>query len=95
MASAESFSDFALMCEHVIKNQERPHLMIHSAPFAYGQNKGADTIIFCDRIRAQEKAPVESVFFKGTHHLHMMQPKEVSEICWNFLKRLNSSTSQN
>lgn len=79
------------MTNHLIKNQESPHLMLHSVPFAYGEKKGEDTIIYLDRIRAEGKAPVESVFIDGTHHFHMMKPKETSEHCWNFLKRLKST----
>lgn len=87
MGSWAGFTDFLLMSNYVIRNQKSPHLMIHSTPFAYGERKAEDTIMFLDRIRAEGRAKIESVFFDGNHHFHMIKPKQVSEICFNFLKR--------
>lgn len=89
MGSADSFSEYVLMSPHIIRNQTSPNLMIHAVPPAYGDKKAVDTHVFLDRIRANEKARIESVFLNGTHHLHMIKPKETSEVIFDFLNKLN------
>ena len=87
MGSADSFSEFVLMTPQIIKNQTSPHLMIHAVPSAYGDKKAVDTQIFLDLMRANQ-AHVESEFVNGTHHLHMIKPKEISELVFEFLNKL-------
>lgn len=84
----EHFSEFEIMMPYILKNQKAPHLMNHAVPPSYGKEKSVEIRLYVDKIKAGSKSKIETVFLNGTHHFHMIKPKETCEIILEFLNRL-------
>jgi hypothetical protein len=66
-------------------------LLIYATPPPYGQLLFDQIMTIMNEIKTKTKSTVELVPIQGTHHFHMLMPKEASVLIWNFLKSLPSS----
>lgn len=91
MGSPDHYSDFVFIVPHI--KFTSPVLSMHASPPSYGEVKGANTLRLVEEIRERSSAILESVFVEGTHHFHMIKPKETSDIILNFLNKIKSIES--
>ena len=72
----------------MLKGIDIPWLMIHADPPAYGERPAKTTMDFLKKIEATSKTSIQFEIFKGTHHFHMIQPKETAEIVLKFIDKI-------
>ena len=53
--------------------------------FICGESALQDTLKTIDLINEGSKTKIELLKFKGTHHFHMISPKETAELILKFL----------
>ena len=60
---------------------------------SYGQQSLDDTIKLLNEINEKSKAKIELQTYNGTHHFHMIQPKETAVRIHAFLDKLKVNPS--
>lgn len=71
------------------KNMTAPTLYVHSIPAIFGDAIMVNTEIYKKKI--SQSSYFESLYVDGSHHLHMVKPKETAEIVFNFLNKINNT----
>ncbi|RNA00232.1 putative serine hydrolase [Brachionus plicatilis] len=84
----DHYLDMSYLLPEIIKGIDVPWLMIHADPPAYGERPATTTMNFMKQIEKNSKTSIQYEVFKGTHHFHMIQPKETAEIILKFIDRI-------
>lgn len=79
-------SEYNRIYESLFENLENPVILIYATPPAYGEKIYNQVMHIMNQIKKNSKAEVELVPLEGTHHFHMLNPVETSEIVLRFLK---------
>lgn len=88
MGSPDHYGDFVFLIPHI--KIEAPLLSLHAVPASYGDVKGKNTRALVEKIRQKSSGIVESGYIEGSHHFHMIKPKQTAEIIVNFLNKIKS-----
>ena len=62
-----------------------PLLFIYAVPASYGERKFKRTVEFFQRLRHRKL--IKMLPMKGTHHFHMLKPRETSELISDFIEK--------
>ncbi|CAF0900840.1 unnamed protein product [Brachionus calyciflorus] len=89
----DHYIDMIYLLPEMRKNLKAPWLVIHADPPSYGERAGEITTKFIKDIEKESNTKIQYETFKGTHHFHMIYPKETAEIIYKFLDNLNTKES--
>jgi pimeloyl-ACP methyl ester carboxylesterase len=90
MSLRDHYTELLLLVDEMKKTFKIPALVLHVNPPSYGEKATQFTIEFVNEMRS--KSNNDQILMRqleGTHHVHMIRPKEVSEIVFEFLDKLN------
>jgi hypothetical protein len=93
MSIRDHYLDFVVLFPEVKKYLAAPSLMIHANPPSYGKQSLDDTLGLIDQINSDSKTKVKKLVFEGTHHFHMINPRETSVMILEFLDSLKTNPS--
>lgn len=88
MGVRDHYTDFVQLLPDIKKNLSCPVIVIHANPASYGQESLDNTVKFLQNINEESKAQVQIKTMNGTHHFHMIKPKETAAILLKFLDDL-------
>lgn len=93
MSHRDHYIDFVNLLPEICRFLRAPGLIIHAIPASYGDQSLVDTLKIIDEINEKSKTHIEKQTFNGTHHFHMINPKETSERVLKFLDKLKINPS--
>jgi len=65
-------------------------LILLAKPAAFGEAYFNDTFKLIERVNTESKTKYEIEVVHGTHHFHMMKPKETAVLLLKFLEKLKA-----
>lgn len=69
----------------LFKTINSPICLIYATPPPFGQPLFDQIMKIMNEIKKNSKSVVELIPIEGTHHFHMLKPKETADIILNFL----------
>lgn len=87
MSSRDHYIDFLILERDMTTRFSPPALMIHADPPSYGQRALDATMKYLIGINENSKTKIELTKMDGTHHFHMIKPKETAEMIHKFLDK--------
>lgn len=93
MSVRDHYVDIAYIWPEIRKSLTAPVLVIHAKPASYGEQSLTDTLDLCEQINQESQTSVQLKTFDGTHHFHMINPRETACLLFEFLDSLKSSPS--
>ncbi|CAF1104323.1 unnamed protein product, partial [Brachionus calyciflorus] len=86
--SLDHYIQFYYLLPEIMRNVNAPILSIHADPPSFGEDAVNSTIQFLKKINQNSKNRIEFTKILGTHHFHMIKPKETSEIIHKFFNKI-------
>jgi hypothetical protein len=93
MSLRDHYIDFKIIVPEIISSLSAPVFFIHADPPSYGEIAEKDTLQLIDSISQNSKSKISKAKLKGTHHFHMIAPKETSILIHQFLDKLKITPS--
>lgn len=88
MSNRDHYIEIVQLLPEIAKYLTAPTICIHAMPASYGDRALEDTLKTISKINDGSRTKIELAEFEGTHHFHMIKPKETAEILLKFLDRL-------
>ena len=88
MSSRDHYIEMVQMLPEASKYLTAPTFCIHADPPSYGEQALNDTLKFIENINVGSRTKIELSTMKGTHHFHMIKPKETAEMFFKFLDKI-------
>lgn len=93
MSNRDHYIEIVQLLPEIAKYLTAPTMLIHATPASYGDRALKDTLKTINIINDGSRTKIELAEFEGTHHFHMIKPKETAEILLKFLDRLKIAPS--
>lgn len=93
MSLRDHYIEVVQLRPEIAKRLIAPTLCIHADPPSYDELALLDTLKTIDLINEGSKTKIELLKFKGTHHFHMISPKETAELILKFLDKIKINPS--
>ena len=78
-------SEYVGIYEPLFNNLSSPVLLMYATPAPFGEKLFQQIMHIMGEIEKSSKSTVELVPVDGTHHFHMLDPQQTSEIILKFL----------
>jgi hypothetical protein len=93
MSLRDHYVDFKIIVPEIVSSLSAPVLFVHAEPASYGDLAEKDTMKLIDSIEQNSKSKIEKLKINGTHHFHMINPKETSILIHQFLDKIKITPS--
>lgn len=93
MGNRDHYLDLVTLFPEIKKKLSVAALQIYANPPAFGQQSYEDTVGLVEKINKNSMTEIKTKTFEGTHHFHMIKPKETAAIILEFLDNLKTNPS--
>jgi hypothetical protein len=91
MSLRDHYVDFMMLFPEISVRLKAAALVVHALPPYYGENSLQSTYKLLSGINQHSKSHIDFLTISGTHHVHMLKPRETAALVLDFFHKADTS----